>query len=77
MLRSAWLAQEILQTFANDIDEIILRPRTGGVFTIAVEDILIWDRTRDNGFPDAKTLKQLLRDHLWPDRQLGHIDKHK
>lgn len=76
MLRASWLAQEILQTFGTDIGEIILRPRTGGIFTIHVDDNLIWDRKRDNGFPEAKILKQLLRDVVWPDRNLGHIDGH-
>ncbi|UXM94574.1 SelT/SelW/SelH family protein [Bartonella sp. HY329] len=76
MLRASWLAQEILQTFGTDIGEIILRPRTGGIFTIHVNDNLIWDRKRDNGFPEAKILKQLLRDVVWPDRKLGHIDGH-
>lgn len=76
MLRATWLAQELLQTFGNDIGEITLRPRTGGIFTIEVNDTLIWERKRDNGFPEAKILKQLLRNHVWPDRELGHIDGH-
>jgi selenoprotein W-related protein len=75
MLRAAWLAQELLQTFGQDIGEVALRPGTGGIFTIRVNDIRIWDRTIDGGFPEAKALKQRLRDQVWPDRDLGHADR--
>jgi selenoprotein W-related protein len=39
------------------------------------DDTLIWDRKAEGGFPDIKTLKQQLRDRLWPERELGHIDR--
>jgi len=35
----------------------------------------IWERKADGGFPDAKTLKQRVRDRLDPGRDLGHIDR--
>ena len=38
---------------------------------------LIWDRKRDGGFPEAKVLKQRVRDRLDPGRPLGHIDGHR
>ena len=79
MLRAAWLAQELLQTFGQDLGEVALRPGTGGVFEIRVqledgESELIWERKRDGGFPEAKVLKQRVRDLVWPDRDLGHSD---
>jgi selenoprotein W-related protein len=37
----------------------------------------VWERKRDGGFPDVKQLKQLVRDRIDPDRDLGHIDGHK
>ncbi|GHE53437.1 hypothetical protein GCM10019059_10700 [Camelimonas fluminis] len=75
LLRSAWMAQELLSTFGQDLGEVALLPRTGGVFRIQVNDSLIWDRTVDGGFPDAKTLKQRVRDLIDPDRPLGHSDR--
>lgn len=30
-----------------------------------------------DGFPDSKLLKSLMRDKLFPDNKLGHIDKYK
>ncbi len=38
---------------------------------------LIWERKRDGGFPEAKVLKQKVRDIVWPERDLGHSDGHK
>lgn len=75
LLRSAWLAQELLSTFGQDIAEVALRPGTGGIFKIEVDDHLLWDRATDGGFPEAKVLKQRLRDAVWPDRGLGHSDR--
>jgi selenoprotein W-related protein len=74
MLRAAWLAQELLQTFGQDIGEVALIPATGGTFVVTVESSIIWDRKIDAGFPEAKALKQRLRDKIWPDRDLGHAD---
>jgi selenoprotein W-related protein len=75
MLRAAWMAQELLQTFGQDIGEVALAPGTGGVFVVKVDGGTIWDRKVDGGFPEAKILKQRLRDQLWPDRSLGHSDR--
>ena len=75
LLRSAWLAQELLSTFAEDLGEVSLVPGTGGVFEIRYDGELIWERKRDGGFPDAKALKQRVRDQLDPGRDLGHADR--
>ena len=75
LLRSAWLAQELLSTFAEDLGEVSLVPGTGGVFEIRYDGALIWERKRDGGFPDAKALKQRVRDQLDPGRDLGHADR--
>ncbi|MCE2028214.1 SelT/SelW/SelH family protein [Sessilibacter corallicola] len=75
MLRSAWLAQELLTTFESQLEGVTLSPGTGGVFEITVDDHLIWERKRDGGFPDIKVLKQKVRDIIDPDMSLGHSDK--
>ncbi|MGV3483401.1 MAG: SelT/SelW/SelH family protein [Planctomycetaceae bacterium] len=74
LLRSAWYAQELLTTFAEEIGEVALVPGTGGIFQIRCEEKLIWDRKTQGGFPDIKQLKQLVRDQIAPERQLGHTD---
>lgn len=75
LLRSAWLAQELLSTFAEDLGEVSLVPGTGGVFEIRCDGAVLWERKRDGGFPDAKALKQRVRDRLDPGRDLGHADR--
>lgn len=77
MLRAAWFAQELLSTFSEDIGEVALIPGTGGVFAIRCDSALIWDRKSMDGFPEIKQLKQLIRDQIAPDRELGHIDRSK
>ncbi|KAI8062467.1 seleno protein W-related [Gongronella butleri] len=74
MLRAAWLAQELLTTFENDVGEVALIPGDTGVFLIKVDDATVWDRKVDGGFPEAKVLKQRVRDIIAPAKSLGHSD---
>lgn len=74
LLRSAWLAQELLSTFGDDLAKVSLEPATGGVFKIVCNGVQIWERKADGGFPEAKVLKQRVRDHFDPQRDLGHND---
>ncbi|MGL4281583.1 MAG: SelT/SelW/SelH family protein [Albidovulum sp.] len=77
LLRSGWLAQELLSTFGQDLAAVTLVPGTGGIFRIDVDGEELWERVKDGGFPDAKILKQRLRDRVWPERDLGHADRKK
>jgi selenoprotein W-related protein len=75
LLRAAWMAQELLSTFSLELAEVRLVPGTGGIFEIRLDGELLWERKRDGGFPDVKQLKQMVRDRIDPDRDLGHIDR--
>jgi selenoprotein W-related protein len=75
LLRAAWMAQELLSTFAGELGEVALAPGTGGVFQIRVDGELVWDRAERGGFPDVKELKQLVRDRIAPGKDLGHSDR--
>ena len=75
LLRAGWTAQELLTTFPADLGEVALVPGTGGVFTIRLDDDVLWDRREEGGFPDLSRLKQLVRDRVAPDRSLGHTDR--
>jgi selenoprotein W-related protein len=75
MLRAAWMAQELLTTFEQDIDSVALAPGAGGVFDITVGGSLIWSRQDAGRFPDIKELKQLVRDHVAPGKDLGHSER--
>ncbi len=75
LLRAAWLAQELLTTFEQELGEVALRPGTGGVFEIQVDDELIWSRKQEGRFPEAREVKQRVRDRIAPERNLGHSDR--
>ncbi|RJG15980.1 SelT/SelW/SelH family protein [Alcanivorax profundi] len=75
LLRSAWYAQELLGTFAEELSEVTLQPGTGGAFWIDADEQRIWERKRDAGFPDISELKRRVRDVVCPDRSLGHHDR--
>jgi selenoprotein W-related protein len=75
MLRATWLAQELLSTFADDLGKVSLVPATGGTFHITCDGVQIWERKLDDGFPEAKILKQRVRDQIDPERNLGHNDR--
>lgn len=74
LLRSTWMAQELLSTFENEISEVALVPGTNAIFEIRVNGKPIWSREKDGGFPDIKVLKTLVRDIVAPTKDLGHVD---
>jgi len=75
LLRSAWMAQELLTTFQEELGGVTLIPNAeGGVFEVRLAGEPIFSRKQDGGFPDIKKLKQLVRDRVAPGRELGHID---
>jgi len=75
LLRAAWVAQELLTTFEQEIGEVALKPGTGGVFEVRVEGTTLWSRKAEGRFPDIKELKQRVRDQVAPGRALGHTDR--
>ena len=75
LLRAAWMAQELLTTFEQDLGGVTLVPATGGAFEVRVDGETIWSRKQQGRFPDLAELKQRVRDRVAPDRDLGHSDK--
>ena len=75
LLWAAWMAQELLLTFEQDVGGVTLVPGTGGVFDVRVGDALVWSRAKEGRFPDIKELKRLVRDCVAPGRDLGHTDR--
>lgn len=41
---------------------------------LEVRTVLLWDRKAEGGFPETKVLKQRVRDHIEPKKDLGHSD---
>ncbi|QDP01256.1 SelT/SelW/SelH family protein [Thalassotalea sp. PS06] len=77
LLRSSWMAQELLTTFDGEISELTLKPGTGGIFEVLANDKVIWSREEQGRFPEITELKQAVRDVIAPDKSLGHSDKNK
>jgi len=75
LLRAAWMAQELLSTFQDEIAELVLKPGTGGIFEVHAGGVLVWSRKAEGRFPDIAELKQRVRDQVAPERDLGHIDR--
>ena len=75
MMRAAWLAQELLTTFSEEIGEVALQPGDGGILEIRLNGELIFSRKKSGRFPEAKEIKQLVRDRIAPSRDLGHSDR--
>ncbi|RDC57944.1 SelT/SelW/SelH family protein [Pedobacter chinensis] len=75
MLRAAYMAQELLHAFTEEIKGVMLIPsEIGGAFFISIDDQLIFDRKQMERFPEIKELKRLVRDHVSPEKDLGHTD---
>lgn len=77
LLRAAWIAQELLTTFDADLIGVNLMPGTGGIFEVRLNNSIIFNRKDQGRFPESKELKQLIRDVIAPERDLGHSDINK
>ncbi len=72
LLRATWMAQELLTTFQKELGEVALIPGAGGIFEVRLEGKSIFSREQQGRFPESKELKQLVRDRIAPDKDLGH-----
>jgi len=75
LLRAAWLAQELLTTFEEELGAVALVPGRGGVLEVRLDGEVIFSRAREGRFPESKELKQSIRDRIAPHKSLGHSDR--
>ena len=76
LIRASWISQELLSTFSSEIKEVILIPSDiPGIFEIRSGSKIIWERDKQGGMPNIKELKQIVRDLVAPNKELGHIDQ--
>lgn len=75
ILRASWMAQELLTTFDTELGELALVPGTGGIFEVRVDGERIWSKREQGCFPESKQLKQLVRDRVAPQKDLGHSER--
>ena len=75
LLRAAYMAQEFLTSFENDLKGVTLQPsEINRSFLISIDEKKIFDRKDYGGFPEIKELKQMIRDIAAPGKSLGHTD---
>jgi selenoprotein W-related protein len=76
MLRAAYMAQELLTTFSDDVHGVLLQPsEVSGSYIVSVDGNVVFNRKDEGRFPEVKELKQLVRDVVNPEKSLGHSDK--
>ncbi len=69
------MAQELLTTFEGELGEVALVPGAGVVFDVRVQGEIVFSRAAQGRFPESKELKQLIRDCVAPDKDLGHSER--
>jgi selenoprotein W-related protein len=75
ILRASWMAQELLMTFGEELGEVALVPGSGGIFEVRLDGEKLWNKKEAGRYPEPKEIKQLVRDRIAPDRDLGHSDR--
>lgn len=76
LLRAAYMAQELLTTFSEELKGVTLQPaEVSGRYRISLGDESLFDRKEQGRFPDIRELKQVVRDRVCPEKSLGHSDK--
>ena len=76
LIRAAWMAQELLGTFEDNLQAVALVPGTeGGIFEVRLAGGgVIWSRRAEGRFPEITELKRLVRDVVAPEKNLGHAE---
>ncbi|MBI1885659.1 MAG: SelT/SelW/SelH family protein [Chloroflexi bacterium] len=72
LLRAAWLAQELLATFENELTSVALVPGSGGIFEVRLNGETIFSNKEASRFPEAREIKEAVRDRIAPGRAIGH-----
>ena len=77
MHRATWMQQEFFTTFQDELESIKLIQGTGGIYDIYLDNDLLFSRKKEGRFPEIKEIKQMIRDRINPNRDLGHTEGHK
>jgi selenoprotein W-related protein len=72
LLRAAWSAQELLNTFEQELGAVALVPGSGGIFEVRLDGEVIASNREDKAMPEVSDVKRLVRDRVSPERRIGH-----
>lgn len=62
-------------TFQEELEEVSLRPGTNGIFDVSINDEVVYSKQQQGRFPESSELKQLIRDRIAPEKDLGHSER--
>jgi selenoprotein W-related protein len=72
MLRAAWMAQELLAAFEDELREVALVPGSGGIFEVRLDGGVVASNRQSKVMPEVSEVKRLVRDRVAPERRIGH-----
>jgi selenoprotein W-related protein len=72
MLRAAWMATELLAAFEGELREVVLVPGSGGIFEVRLDGEVVASNRESKAMPEVSEVKRLVRDHVAPERRIGH-----
>ena len=72
LLRAAWMAEELLTTFGEDLGEVAIVPGGGGIFEVTLGGEVIATNRETKQMPDPADVNRAVRDRIAPDRKIGH-----
>ena len=58
--RAFWLARELFDVVPELVDEIALRPSSGGVFTVRYDESTVWELATAGRFPEPKDIREAM-----------------
>lgn len=59
----------------DPIGEVALVPGSGGIFEVRLDGEKLWNKKEAGRYSEPKEIKQLVRDRIAPDKDLGHSDR--
>jgi len=73
--RAAWVAQELLHTYADFVSGLTLVPAHGGVFEVRVDGEVVASTKTEGGFPEIRVLKERLN-ALLEEAEVATLKRH-
>ena len=71
--RAFWLARELFDVVPELVDEIALRPSSGGVFTVRYSDATIWELAAGGRFPEPKDIREAMLAAVGQPPRIKHL----
>uniref|UniRef100_A0A7S2CW72 Uncharacterized protein n=1 Tax=Octactis speculum TaxID=3111310 RepID=A0A7S2CW72_9STRA len=76
--RAAWMAEEVFLAFPEEVNAVTLAPSRPpapvGLFTVSLDQSILWDRDSEGSHLDAEDLQIMIRDVVAPQKTLERID---